>query len=223
MSQGFFKDKNAESFLMPEIDIEISENKGNLRWGCRSIIDWTPQLKTSLLRFYRNCNYPYRQIQIIPFEEPLRTEVRYFFISLDAYIESPNPAIPEKKILIGSAFPDFAKTLKKIKKKSLDKSWNSILFKIPDDYESIEYYHFDNIGEIFNYAYLIHFREDACDYTVGLEPVKMDSDTLQEFEAEFRELLPEVHIEKIEDLSVLLNIRSTKSFDRLSKKKGSPL
>jgi len=76
---------------LPQVD--------NLGWTPRSACEWSPDLQNEMMAFFVKCDYPFRLISEIPFGDPLRSEIRRFFISLDAYIDSPNPVIPYKDIL----------------------------------------------------------------------------------------------------------------------------
>jgi hypothetical protein len=148
---------------------EISNQKGFLPREC---INWSKELQNSLLQFFTNCSYPYRHIFHIPFPGALKSEIRRFFISLDAYIESPNPVIPEKDILYGSTYLDYAEFLKRVKRKSFETTWKAKNFEDPSWWKEVPRYIINDIGDIFNYSYLIFWKqEDPDDYLFGNLPL----------------------------------------------------
>jgi len=200
-------------------NLERSSSDGYLP---RSVIEWTDDLSNELTYFYTKCDFPYRHILEIPFQEPLRSEIRRFFISLDAYIESSNPAIPEKDILYGSALKDYAETLKRIKRKSFETTWGAHNFDDPEWWYDIPSYQINDIGDIFNYSYLIFWKqEDPDDYLHGFEPVKISQDTLTDYKEILAGLLPEPEsFQIIDPLEVLTTISSSSSYDSKTDKKS---
>jgi hypothetical protein len=175
-----------------------------------------------LLQFFLKCSYPYRHIREIPFPEPLRSEIRRFFISLDAYKESSNPVIPEKDILYGATYLDYAETLKRVRRKSFETTWGAHNFANPDWWNDIPSYHIKDIGDIFNYSYLIFWKqEEPDDYLHGFQPVKISQKSIAHFKEILSDLLPDIDsFNKIDPLEVLTTISSSTSFDNKSEKKS---
>lgn len=192
-----------------------------VKWYPSAACEWTPEISASLLKFFMDSRYPFREFDEIPFEEPLRSEVRRFFISLDAYLESPNPVLSAKYLLAEACTQDFASRLKKIKRKSFEKSWGVKHFALPDWWDNTPSFKINDIGDIFNYSYLIHWKtEDEDDYLNGLIDVSNDVD-LRPFKRLLTEILPDSEIPKIEEMDILSKISSSRCFDQNRKKKCS--
>lgn len=204
-----------ETKLASELSCNKIKSVATDGWLPRTAVPWTIQLKDELIAFFVKCDYPFRQIVVIPFEEPLRSEIRRFFISLDAYIDSPNPVIPYKNILYGAADIGYVTMLKNIRRKSFLMTWEADTFDYPDWWEKTPHYLIKDIGDIFNYSYLIFFKEeDPDDYKNGEIPVKIDEETLQKFKQSIRELLPDRNVfSKIEETEVLKHISASMSLD----------
>lgn len=191
-----------------------------LRWMPSEPCDWSPEISQSLLHFFLECNYPYRKIVEIPFEDPLRSEVRRLFISLDAYMESEDRAMSDKDILYRSVEQNYAAYLKKIKRKSFIKSWGGKQFSEPEWWNDVPWYQISDIGQIFNYSYTIHWKtEDEEDYIHGMIPVE-EAD-MTEFKDALKRILPDEPISQIADFDILCKISSSRSFDAKTRKKGS--
>lgn len=195
----------------------VLTTKGDKKsWMPRGATPWSPELSILMVKFFTDLDYPYRNYEEIPFAEPLRSEIRRFLISLDAYIESSNPVIPEKNILFGSTDKNYAKFLKRVRRKSFETTWNVEHFAYPDWWNDVPSYPIKDIGDIFNYSYVPFFleeEENIDDYKFGLIPVKINSAYLDEFRSQVRELLPSrSKFDKIERNEVLLKISSSMSY-----------
>jgi hypothetical protein len=182
----------------------------------REIISWTEDIARKIFFFFRELDYPYRRYVDIPFEDPLRSEIRRFLLSLDAYIEStPKPVIPEKEILYGSVHKDFAKKLKRIKKKSFITSWGSLPYDLPEWWEETKSYHIRDIGQIFNYQYLIFFDQDeeVDDWKLGMLPVDIKQETLDKFRQQVRDILPDrSSFQRIDPLEITSALSGSSSY-----------
>lgn len=199
-----------QSFVASKVSLKAGNDQ---LWYPSSPVEWSENTKLRMLNFYSKCKYPFRHISDIPFEEPLRSNIRRFFLSLDAYVESPNPVIPIDFILRGSAYNDFAQTLKRIKRKSLMLTWNADMFEIPDWYESVPGYRIKDIGDIFNYAYLVHWKEDSDDYKEGFLPLERLK-LVPEFKETLKEILPEPDkVREVDRNEILMTLSSSMSFD----------
>lgn len=220
MSDSFFYGVGAQTEKYPTIAKRDSSRCDKPVWYPRDCVPWSPELKNGLLSYFVTIDYPFRFHLDIPFQEPLRSEIRRFFISLDAYIESPNPVIPYKDILYGSTDKDYAKTLKRIKRKSFEKTWIVDHFDFPDWWDDVPWYRINDIGDIFNYSYLIFWKGDAEDYIHGLAPVSIDHEMLKEFRDAVRDILPEREtFQKIDPSEVLAQMSSSMSLDKSLKHK----
>jgi len=195
---------------------------GNQTWYPRDVVQWTQELQNSLIAFFNRCNYPFRYITEIPFKEPLRSEIRRFFLSLDAYKDSPNPVIPIRDILYGSTDKGYAEVLKRIRRKSFLTSWNAHLFEYPDWWNEVPQYRIKDIGDIFNYSYLIFWKtEEPNDYLNGLIDVKINPDRLTKFKNILSGLLPKrSSFQKIEKSEILCQISGSQSYNADSKEKS---
>jgi len=220
MSQGFFESENSQRVRSKRVPIKSDsqfEFKGYLP---REAIPPSEALTSRLITFFMKCDYPFRMIEPIPFEEPIRSEVRRFFLSLDAYIDSPNPVIPYKDILYGAASPGYSDYLKKVKRKAFQSTWHVDNFSIPEWWNDIPTYTIKDIGDIFNYGYLIFWEEpDPDDYLEGFKDVSISEKTLKHFKERLRDLLPDrKSFEKIDEFEVLKTISSSMSYDRKNDK-----
>lgn len=176
-------------------------------------LDWSQPLADELLAFFVECDYPFRLIEDIPFPDMIRSQIRRFFISLDAYKESKNPVIPIRDILYGAVSKDYAKTLKRIKRKSYQTTWKAELFEVPDWWDKVPSYKINDIGDIFNYSYLIFWRTDVEDYKHGEIPVSIDKEYLKKFKDSLELLLPDSEIDKIDRTEILKVISPSSTYD----------
>lgn len=207
------------SIFVPDLLPQSERGSGDVKWFPRGKTSWTPDLERSLTKFFSSLEYPFRSITQIPFEEPLRSEIRRFFLSLDAYKDSPDPLIPIRDLLLGAAKKDYAVTLKRIKKKSILLSMETQMFEVPSWYNDVPGYKFTDIGQIFNYNYLIHFEgDDEKDFLNGEIPVCFNDDILEEFRLEVRSLLPDAEIEKPDVTTILGKISGSSSVDNDGKR-----
>jgi hypothetical protein len=218
----FVSQQNDSYFTVSSSDTTAyAESDDSIRWHPSEPCDWSPEIQRNLLHFFLKCEYPFRKILDIPLEEPLRSEVRRFFISLDAYIESPNPVMKPRDILFKATEIDYAAYLKKVKRKSFETSWNAKHFAKPDWWDDVPFYYINDIGQIFNYSYTIHWKtEDDTDWEYGLIDVPKDVD-LTEFKSALRRILPEGPISKIADFDILCKISSSRAFNSKTHKKDS--
>lgn len=198
------------------IELKLDRSYGTDSWMPREKIPWTPELSIELLAFFEKVDYPFREITMIPFKDPLRSEIRRFFISLDAYIESPHPVIPYKDILYGNTLKDYAQTLKRIKRKSFETQWRVNHFAFPEWWEEVPAYAVCDIGDIFNYSYCIFFEEeDPEDYLYGMIPVVISQESICKFKKYLSGILPDRDsFQKIEEFEVLSKLSSSIAFNK---------
>lgn len=221
MSHEYFFSNYSQS-TKPSFSQFKAEKKNVKGWCPRSPIPWSVSLQTELLSYFNTVKYPYRQNIEIPFEDPLRSEIRRFFISLDAYIDSPNPVIPQRDILYGAADIKFSERLKRIKRKAFNTTWAVECFEFPDWWNDIPSYEIKDIGDIFNYNYLIFFEEEEPDdYLQGLLPVEISTKDRSLFRSTIRSILPDRdRFQEISPIEVLGQISSSISYNADSKKKS---
>jgi len=154
-------------------------------------ITWSLDIKIRLRDFFLKCSYPYRKTYFPPHLEDLTPHIHRFFISLDAYIDSANPVIPEKEILFGATEKDFATYLKRVRTKSFLTTTGSTSLELPEWWHEIPQYQIKDIGDIFNFQYLIHFSEEVEDYKYGDVPYTENIGYIKKFKQTLRNLLPE--------------------------------
>jgi hypothetical protein len=170
-------------------------------------IDYSIDLARRIILFLSSIHRPFRKVRRIPFEEPVRSQVYRFMIALDAYYESKNPVIPFKRIMeIVELGPEGASLLKRIRTKSNLIRFSSEPLEEPDWWNEVEGYAIDHIGDIFNFAYLIHWKEDVDDAKEGFLPLPETLDETKElFEKLLTDLLKDVSdIEIVQPESILL-------------------
>jgi hypothetical protein len=184
-------------------------------WVPRAACEWSPEIQNEVTAFFVKCDYPFRLITQIPFKDPLRSEIRRFFISLDAYIETSRTAIPYKTILYGAADIKFSEYLKRVKRKSFETSWNVEHFDYPEWWNNVPAYQIYDIGDIFNYSYLIFWKEDSDDYKYGWEPLNENKESIAKFKDYVKEILPERKtFDLIDKLEIISNLSSSIAVER---------
>lgn len=214
MSDIYFSSVGSQTHRYSHRDVSSSSRGIGQNWYPRDSIEWTPEISLDLLSFFTRIEYPFRSVFEIPFKEPLRSEIRRFLISLDAYIESPNPVIPYRDILYGSTLKDYSKTLKRIKRKSFETTWMVSHFEYPDWWNDVPSYKIKDIGDIFNYSYLIFWKGDSEDYKFGFNPVHIDEEYLDLFKEAVYSLLPEdSSFNKVDPIEILSQMSSSMSLD----------
>jgi hypothetical protein len=213
---------NSETSSIPFPKFRIEHKGVEKRWLPRSAIEWSEPLARTMMAFFVKCDYPYSNIERIPFLDPLRSEIRRFFLSLDAYMESSNPVLSDKDILYGSTRIDYALFLKRVKRKSFETTWYADNYSYPDWWNDVPSYRINDIGDIFNFSYLIFYKIDPGlieDYKEGFIPVNVKKSTLNAFEEAVFNLLPDrSQFEVIDENEVLNQITSSVSLDMKGKK-----
>jgi hypothetical protein len=186
-------------------------------------VSWSPEVGGSVLAYLLECKYPYRESSWPPFQEPLRSELMRFMIALDAYLESKRPVFSANYLISGvSRGSCFAKELKLMKSNLLIKLFDATMLEKNDEMENLPAYHFFDIGAIFNYNFLINWKEpDPEDYLYGWEPLSYDKNTIAELKDEFREILLNVPDPDIIDpIEVLNNYSGSKSIHPVTGQKA---
>jgi len=181
--------------------IEVSKTHFSAA-GCTQYI---PEHNYALLKFFNTIERPYQLIMEIPFEEPLNSSIRRFLVSLEAYLEDPNHILTAQEILEGvRTGPGYAEYLKRLRFKSFIMSTGAVLMETPDWFNDMRWYPIKDIGDIFNYQYLIHWKEDVEDYKYGFEPLKISEKYIKLFEDTLTNLLSNSEIERIDPREILL-------------------
>jgi hypothetical protein len=195
----------------------------------RRAIDYDSTIAYKLWRHISGTSGAYRNLDTTLFGEPYRSELRRFNISLDAYFESNNPVLSreflENGLLQG---PRFAETLKRIRTKSFITTCELTPCDFPDWWKEIPSYKINDIGDIFNYQYCFHWKEETEDYLEGWNELNINSEILDEFRVTLIDLLESIEFEGIDPREVLLrnsgssiiddNFKSNKIFEIKGKK-----
>jgi len=213
MSDFSYSPRDHEMGVIPSIILrDHSQTYGYIP---RKSIPWNVNISLAVSNFFQGITYPFRFTTEIPFEEPLRSEIRRFLISLDAYKESSNPVIPIRDILIGATLKGYSSYLKKVRRKSFLTTWMADLYEQPSWWNDVPAYHINDIGDIFNYAYLIFWEEDyEDDYIYGRIPVKITQSTLEEFREQLKDILSEVpDLSEVSEIEVLSTLSSSISIN----------
>jgi hypothetical protein len=150
-------------------------------------------------------------------KEPIRSHLRRLYLSLDGYFESSNPVMSFQRIaelvLMG---PDGIRDCKRIRTKSLVLGHRGArMYEKPVWWDEVEaYYCEQDIGDIFNYLYLLDWElPDEEDWKHGLEPVSIEKQYLDEFKEALRNELPERdEFKKIDPEEILLGQSSSTSY-----------
>lgn len=186
---------------------------GNKDWTPPSVMEWEPDYEWILHGFFCSCRYPFRNSDMSGLSEPLKSGIYRFFLALDGYLEQKNPKLSHTEILLGvSTGPNYATYLKRLRWKAFLTTSGGIPQEYPDWWNEIPAISVNDIGEIFNYQYLPHWKEDIDDYKEGLDPLKQDDSVLRDFRNTLMEILPEeLPCEIIDPREILLELSGSTS------------
>jgi len=187
----------------------------------RRSMEWSFPKGYQIFKRISDIPYPRRCHLLSPLEDGA-FQINRFLISLDAYQESANKAIPPSEILRRCCLegPKYAEILKDLRALNwkihlhATKSRTGELFK--GDYLRVY-----DIGDIFNYNYLIHWetpKDEVDDYTYGDIPVDISPEVLEEFRSMAQEVVEPLRIKEVKSEEILLRITSSKSLDSKSLK-----
>jgi hypothetical protein len=196
-----------------EISLSLSKSL-ETNQAYRQPIDYDCSFYGSIMR-YNSLQRPYYENlwRIDLGNSILTSEIRRFAVKLEAYLQSPNPLLSAKQIWHYAALgPDGAKILKKIKAKSVWKTFDTTPWVEDPMLRDYPAYEFEDIGQIFNYQYLPFFREkDPEDYKWSFIPVEQKEWALNMFRDTFRKILPD-SISNIRKEEILLENRGSSSY-----------
>jgi len=115
---------------------------------------------------------------------------------------------------------DYASTLKRIKRKAFETTWCVEHFEKPEWWNDIPTYRINDIGDIFNYHYLIFWEGDSDDYKWGEVEVSIKPSALRKFKRTIKELLPSrSRFSKVDKLEILTELSPSIAFDSRNRKK----
>jgi hypothetical protein len=201
-------------------DIHTSKNTyGNksvstMKWSLPLGIKFLNAIGSQKCNF-RTAYYPTLSVDEYSFIFP-------FLCALDAYIENGRNKISAAEIIRGTCLegPNFAAFLKKVKRKSIMKTFKAIPVEIDTSLDHIPSYTFSDIGEIFNYAYLPFWIEpEPEDYLEGSISTHISKEHIDEYKRILLELLPEKNtFDLIDPKEVLLTMSGSSTYHKAYKK-----
>lgn len=208
------------------VDIHLSK-RTNEGGSYRQPVEWNPSLEAAVVRSFMNAERPLRiRLGQISVGDPdIDLELQRFAVKLDAYFDSPNPLMSYKEIVgLAARGPEGASILKKIKAKSVWKTFGTLPWE--EDLKIISYpsYRFRDIGDIFNYQYLPFWKEseDPEDYKESLHSCNPQEWALSFFRDTFMSLLPD-DIPVVKEKEILLLNRGSSSYTPQGKKATTPV
>jgi hypothetical protein len=190
----------------------------------RQPVEYNNQYYGAILRFSElQQPYRYHLFDITTGDDLIDAELRRFSIALDAYAESNNPLIDIKYLWhLAALGPEGAVILKRIKRASILKTFETALYESDPELLKCPAYVFTDIGQIFNYAYLPFWIEpDDKDYLEGFTSLDQDSEYLEKFRNTIKEILPD-DIEEILPEEILMINKGTSCFHPTKKGNTSP-
>jgi len=217
----FYTDIDENLSVAPNPKLGEQQLKRKFRYRNKGSITWTKE--KGLWLFNQIVNIPYPRRRNLPsLGDELDFQVHKFLISLDAYDESAKKKQDSKDIIFGTCFHGY-------KYAKILKDYRDLQFKFTVGagcLASTEFFKGDHrlqdIGEIFNYNYLIHWKtpiEEVTDFDdFSFIPVDIDEEVLEEFRNSLRALLETCTIEPIKKEEILFKISSSKAFDPRSEK-----
>jgi len=206
------------------------ENQSKYPYKISDCPEWKPgyiQTALEILEFKNNnsSNWVYLEDKILElFGKELYSEVFKFALALQAYDDCNydnkmhTEDIWKQCFLLG---PDFALYLKRYKTKSFIKSISALLLTEPDWYEEQKFSKVKDIGEIFNYSYLINWREpsskDLEEFSFS-KPSLLDEDYLEGFRESIRYELDRIHMNNVKIIpknEILLSTSSSSTYNSI--------
>jgi len=142
------------------------------------------------------------------FHEPIRSALRKLCISLDAYYESAAAPMDYSELVdLVLRGPEGVKTLKRIRQKALVVSSGSKFLEKPEWFDEVSEYSIWDIGEIFNYQYMLNWEEpDEEDWKYSQKPCSIKSKYIDEFKENLEQILPpRESFEKVDPEEILLD------------------
>lgn len=193
MSSKSTRFANQSQFSFIRTELTGSSKTSNNRWGLPQYIPFTESIKRSILN--HGFKYPFLKYDLNDFKEPLRTTLRCFFSSLDAYEEMPHKFLNANSIFRRSIEegPAFAKILKQIRTKASIIHMSGSFRCEPEWWKNVPDYRFkEDISEIFNYHYLFKWKEDTDDREYYNIPLNRNETGIYDLIKEtLRKILPE--------------------------------
>jgi hypothetical protein len=199
-SRGFFHQSNYDVYIPPRVQAPNVSYPERTQGICGHPIVYSIELAKLIFSYLNAIAHKDWRFEIVPNE--LRAhcggELKRYMCAVQAYINSKEHVLSKDFLINGILDKDFASKLKKIRKYSFIRSTDNIFSDTPEDVIDFETYEITDIGQIFNYSYCFFWKEeDSEDYKLGLEPVNIADEDLEEYISSVFHLLPE--FEDIQD------------------------
>jgi hypothetical protein len=164
-----------------------------------------PCLASKMKRYANFNNLSFFQYdRIIPkfFEPGLHSSIYEFCLALQGYQDSKNTAFTAEQIYDGCfSGPDYATLLKRIRTKSILRTLDGEPWVPNPVLEDIKPHYLHDVGEVFNYKYLINWIEpetnDLQEYSFQRPNWDYDEEELEEFAFHIKYELESIPIEKV--------------------------
>jgi hypothetical protein len=220
--KGFFLDSSLPFRKSPSLKMCLRSKRSESYISNPPPIDYSVEMRDYLNEeFFCNADagvLPLRN-RSIRAEEPLRSNIRKLYISLDAYIESSNPV--EKytsilhRVLEG---PDGIVKQKRIRLKSFTYSANLSMIEEPEWWNDVLYFPIKDVGDIFNFQYMFNWvMPDENDYLHGHIPLSIKREVLDELKESLRSRLPDrVRFHRINENEILLSQTSSTNLNPIT-------
>jgi hypothetical protein len=214
-----------ESSFTPDLAVTTDHVGKNYPWRDQEEVDYSEELMMSLKSFLIDLPAQFKRREKIPFKEPYFSAIHLLLISIDAYYAAKNPKIDYISLCNMICRRDSATFLKRVKFKSIVKSWKATLMEVPDWWENVPWYQITDIGDIFNYQWTIFWKEEDTDDLVYTQiPLEYTSEGLSLFRQKAQEIIGSfADCEKIEPDEILLNLSGSSSFTDKGNKKNYSL
>lgn len=206
------------SYSTPQLNLLPEISHGVVWQGCGiSYVEWNPSLSIMFSNivaqaFQSGDPLTYRIPQeVLPH---CGSELKRFICAVDGYIQSPNPLLPLKTLVMGLRDRNFAKSLKDLRTALWTRKYN-MTSTAPDGLDEvitkfgINPDQFSDLGDIFNAKYWFRWNEDiADDWKHSLIPVEVDDGYPELFKQALRRILPDTCKVVLPD-EILLSISSS--------------
>jgi hypothetical protein len=178
-------------------------------------ISWTYENYSLLKRILKslNGNFLIPQLRLVfpDLEEKFVSNLNMLLISLKAYYDSSNPAIPLDDLIDIICEKNAATILKNIRTKSILIRWESSFVEDPDWWAKTPHYDIFDVGDIFYYKHTFFWDEECDDYVYQSKVLDINQDALDEFRKSAYLVLDELDFEfDFEPDEILMIPRSAK-------------
>lgn len=210
-------------------DSFLEEGK-NLVYSIQPKVKYIPIYLDYAIKMKRYCDFnhiPFHRFNnVIPqyFPEELQSAVYEFSLACQAYEDTSNKTpLSAHEVFLGCfQGPSYAEHLKALRTKSFLTTISGEYYVSNSKIDSIKGYHLKDIGDIFNYKYLVNWEEpkstDMQQYSFCDVPWDYSEEDLEEFAWHIRYELSRIPIEKIKRIpqaEVLLSSSSSTTYNGL--------